>query len=275
MYKTEKICNTVHGEIYYWTVCAEEERPWLVFLPGLTADHRLFEKQLEGLGDQFNCLVWDAPAHGKSRPFDLGFSLDHMAKYLHKILRREGILRPVLIGQSLGGYISQAYMDLFPGEAAGFISIDSCSLHRRYYTDIELWLLKHTKWMYLSIPWKWLKRLGTTGNAETEYGRKIMKDMWKEYNKKEFCALSTHGFRILAEAVEKERAYQITCPVLLLCGEKDSAGSGKRYIKNWMKTEHYPFVWVPDAGHNSNTDAPEFVNNQIREFVLALPSKRG
>lgn len=274
MYGREKICKTSHGEIHYWVICSGEERAWLVFLPGLTADHRLFEKQMEGLGGQFNCLVWDAPAHGCSRPFDLGFSLDDMAKYLHKILRREGIARPVLIGQSLGGYISQVYMDLFPGEAAGFISIDSCSMHKRYYTGIELWLLKHTKWMYLSIPWRWLIRLGTRGNSETEYGQSVMKAMMEDYEKREYCALTTHGFRILAEAIEKRRAYRITCPVLLLCGEKDGAGSGKRYNRNWVRVEHHPFVWVPGAGHNSNADAPDFVNSQIRKFVLSLSEER-
>ena len=60
------------GQIHYWTAEAPG-RPWLVFLPGLTADRRLFDKQTQALSPRFNCLVWDAPAHGASRPFTLAF----------------------------------------------------------------------------------------------------------------------------------------------------------------------------------------------------------
>ena len=75
-----------------------------------------------------------------------------MAEYLHRIFEIEEIEIPILIGQSLGGYISQVYMEMYPNSVSGFISIDSCSLKRKYYTAWELALLKRTKWMYLSIP---------------------------------------------------------------------------------------------------------------------------
>ena len=125
----EKTFQTDLGTIHYWTV--RTGKPWLVFLPGLTADHRLFDLQIEELGREFSCLVWDAPGHGASRPFRLDFSMEDLAGYLQKILEREQIERPVLIGQSLGGYICQIYMRLDPDAAAGFVSIDSCSMHRR------------------------------------------------------------------------------------------------------------------------------------------------
>ena len=65
--------------------------PWLVFLPGLTADHRLFNRQLSYFAETMNCFVWDAPAHGKSRPFALTFSMDDLATMLHDILCAEYI----------------------------------------------------------------------------------------------------------------------------------------------------------------------------------------
>ena len=35
----------------------------LVFLAGLTADHRLFDKQVAYFDGKYNIIVWDAPAH--------------------------------------------------------------------------------------------------------------------------------------------------------------------------------------------------------------------
>lgn len=29
-------------------------------------------------------------------------------------------------------------------------------------------------------------------------------------------------------------------------------------------------MWVPRAGHNSNVDNPEFVNNQIEQFLRSI-----
>lgn len=259
----EKQYATPHGDIHYWRTPGDPQKPWLVFLPGLTADHHLFDRQIPFF--DYNCLVWDAPAHGASRPFSLTFSLEDMARYLHGILEAEGIANPVLIGQSLGGYIAQNYLTLYP--AAGFVSIDSASLSRKYYSGWELALLKDTRWIYESIPWKLLLKWGIHGTSQTPYGRELMAKTWSVYSREEYLNLTVHGYRILAEAVEARPAYPISCPVLLLCGEKDSAGSTKRYNRRWTKTEGFPLVWLKGAGHNANTDAPEEVNRLLLEFL--------
>ena len=89
----------------------------------------------------------------------------------------------------------------------------------------------------------------------------------QSYSKEEYCALAEQGFGILGEAMEADLPYRLDCPVLLLCGEKDKAGSTKRYNKNWAKTEKLDLIWIPGAGHNSNVDQPEAVNGYIRRFV--------
>ena len=263
----EKIFATPYGEIHYWIKSVDADSPWLIFLPGLTADHHLFDKQIDDLDGKYNCFTWDSPAHGLSRPFLLQFSLENIANYLHDILEKESIRMPLLIGQSFGGYISQMYVELFPDEVSGFISIDSCSLQRKYYSNWELALLKHTKWMYLSIPWKLLIKWGANGTATTEYGRHLMKQTMESYEKREYCELADHGYRIFAEAVEANRSYELKCSTLLLCGEKDAAGSAKDYNRRWKEQDGYTLIWLEGAGHNSNTDVPEKVNRIIEEFV--------
>ena len=270
MAAVEKVFTTQYGDIHYWVSKCDEARPWLIMLSGLTADHHLFYKQFEGLSEKYNCFSWDAPAHGLSRPFALKFSMWDIARWLHEILQKEGIAKPVLIGQSLGGYISQVFMEMFPDTAAGFISIDSCSLKRKYYTNWELALLKRTKWMYMSIPWRWLVPWGIKGTAKSEYGRAVMKQTMESFVKIEYCELADHGFRIFAEVVEAPKRYDITCPVLLLCGEKDMAGSAKSYNKRWAAQDGHQLIWLKGAGHNANTDVPEKVNQLIDEFVCNI-----
>ena len=50
----EKIYETRLGNIHYWINDNKSKLEYtLVFLPGLTADHRLFEQQLEYMKDKY------------------------------------------------------------------------------------------------------------------------------------------------------------------------------------------------------------------------------
>ena len=264
----EKVYTTSSGPIHYWTHLIEPSAPTLVFLPGLTADHRLFEPQMVYFKDKVNVLVWDAPGHGKSWPFELNFDLMDKTRWLNDIFELEGITRPVIVGQSMGGYVGQMYAQLYPQKLKGFVSIDSAPLQRKYVTAVEIWLLKRMEPVYAMMPWKWLLKLGSDGVAVSEYGRALMHEMMMVYdgNQKRYAQLSGHGMKLLAEAMEKDLPYEITCPAVLICGRKDQAGSAVRYNKVWHKDTQIPLFWIDDAGHNSNTDQPELVNQLIEDL---------
>ncbi len=266
----ECIFPTAYGPIRYWTNNQGKDDLWLVMLPGLTADHHLFDEQIKEFIGKVNLFTWDPPAHGQSKPWDGSQNLYQNACYLHDILEKEGITQYVLIGQSMGGYLSQMYLDTYPGEAKGFISVDSACLKSSYYTEAELALLKNTYWMYRSIPWKLLIEWGSAGNAATPHGQAYMKNLMASYDQKEFCHLADKGYKALCEAVRANKAYFIDCPLLVLCGEKDAAGSTRHYNKQWQAREGVNLVWVPNAGHLSNLDNPEFVNAQIKKFIQSL-----
>ena len=269
---TEKKHETRCGTIHYWVDKQNTSPITIIFLPGLTADHRLFEKQIEFFRGKYNILAWDAPAHAASWPFDFSFNLSDKAMWLDEIFVKEQIDYPVIVGQSMGGYVGQMYSQLFPKKLKGFISIDSAPLQRKYVTRLEIWLLKRMEPIYRYYPWKWIVRLGTNGVATSEYGRKLMHDIMMVYdgNQDRYAKISGHGYRMLAEAMEMNLPYEINCPALLICGEKDRAGSCIRYNKTWHINTRIPIRWIKNAGHNCNTDAPDIVNELIENFVLNL-----
>ena len=273
---TEKTYETPSGAIRYWVNKAPEDAAaQLVFLPGLTADHRLFDKQIEYFEGRVPVVVWDAPGHAASWPFRLDFTLMDKARWLEEILRSEGFDAPVIVGQSMGGYVGQCFAQLCPDALRGFVSIDSAPLQRSYVTAAEIWLLKRMEPVYRAYPWRSLLRTGTDGVAETAYGRALMRSMMTVYeeDKDRYVRLSGHGMKMLAEAMEADLPYELRCPALLICGEKDKAGSAKRYNRLWHKNTGIPLEWIPGAGHNANTDAPERVNKLIEDFLAKLPPK--
>ncbi len=267
---TEKIYATPCGTIHYWISKKEDSnQPSLIFLPGLTADHRLFDKQISYFESKYQVFVWDAPGHAASWPFTFTFSLFDKAKWLNEILAVENIKSPVIIGQSMGGYVGQAYAELFPDQLKGFISIDSAPLQKCYVTNTELWLLKRMEPVYRYYPWKSLVKAGSNGVATSEYGRQLMQKMMQVYegDQKRYAKIAGHGFRILAEAMEADLLYKLDCPALLICGEKDHAGSCIRYNKAWHRKTGISLEWIKNAGHNSNTDDPDRINQLIENFL--------
>lgn len=265
----EKIHDTPRGAIHYWVSALPGGGPALVFLPGLTADHRLFDRQVAYFEGKYSLLVWDAPGHATSWPFELDFTLLDKARWLDEILTAEGLDRPVIVGQSMGGYVGQAYAQLFPGKLAGFVSVDSAPLGRAYVTGLEIALLKRMEPVYRRCPWQWLIKTGTNGVATSDYGRALMRAMMAVYDgdQARYARLSGHGMRMLAEAMEADLPYSIDCPALLICGTKDRAGSCKRYCRAWHRRTGIPLEWIDGAGHNANTDRPEAVNALIEGLL--------
>lgn len=268
----EKTYQTPCGTIHYWTNVSHSDEITLVFLPGLTADHRLFDKQIQYFENRYNVIVWDAPAHASSWPFRFDFDLFDKAKWLDDILNQEGLTKPVIVGQSMGGYVGQAYAQLYPDKMTGFVSIDSAPLQRSYVTAVEIWLLKRMEPVYTHYPWKWLLKSGAEGVATTDYGRSLMREMMLNYdgNQKRYAQIAGHGYRILAAAMEKNLPYELKCPSLLICGTQDHAGSCIRYNKAWHQKSKIPLKWIEGAGHNSNTDKPELINSLIEEFAAGI-----
>lgn len=267
---TEKTHKTESGIIHYWVNIIDYNAATLVFLPGLTSDCRLFEKQIEFFRDKRNVFVWNAPAHANSFPFTLDFDLMDIARWLHEILEKEKVTKPVIVGQSIGGHIGQSYAELFPDQLSGFVSINSSPLQKTYYKGIELWLLKTLGRTVKFFSWKFLLKSVPAAMATSEYGRNNMREIMMVYDgdRKRYSKLMTYGLSLIADAIDKDLPYTVTCSALLIHGEKDPLVPYDRLAAKWHERSGIPLELIKDASHNSNTDAPDIVNRLIEEFVI-------
>ena len=134
----EKIIKSDRGSVYYWiSKVIDEEKDTLFFLHGLTGDHNLFEKQVEYFKTDYNIIAWDAPMHGKSRPYR-DFSYPNAIEDMKQILDNNHIEKVILIGQSLGGYFSQSFVRSYPDRVKAFVSIDSTPYGEIYYSEAKI-----------------------------------------------------------------------------------------------------------------------------------------
>ncbi len=260
----EKSVSSDRGTTYYWTN-EIDSAVTLVFLPGLTADHRLFGSQLLFFQNKFKVLVWDCPCHGRSRPYD-GFSYANVSDELDSILEKECADKAVFIGQSLGGMISQYYIDQHPSRAAGFVSIDSVPFGD-YYSRSDMFWLSQLEWMCRLFPDKLLRSSMAKICGATETAQKRMLTMLSSYTKKELCHLLYIGE---AAFIPENKEVDIPCRSILLLGEKDKVGKVAAYNTEWSRRTGYPLVLIHGAAHNANDDQPDKVNDIILDFIESL-----
>ncbi|OUM60415.1 hypothetical protein PIROE2DRAFT_63170 [Piromyces sp. E2] len=267
----EKIYETESGNIYYWVNNNNTSNISLILLPGLGFDHRLYDKQVEFFQDKYNILVWDAPGHASSYPFNFNFSMMDEAKWLNEIITIENLNNLIFVGQSMGGYIAQAYLQMYPEKAIGFISIDSSSLKRKYVNPVELFL---NRWLitpiYKWIPWDARVNLDAESMSNSKYGKQLILDIMFVYDedRESFDDLFEHGNKIIIDSYEADLPYDINCPTLLICGEKDST-----YIKQnqeWSKDTGFKLEMIENASNISNADNPEIVNSLVDNFVKSI-----
>ena len=195
-----KTIKGVGGEVHYWISKANHRaNEVIVFTHGLTADHTMYEKQIEFFQKEYNVIVWDVPLHGLSIPYR-NFSYENTAKDLNSILQQEHIETVSLVGMSMGGYPSQMFAHLYPEKVKCFVGIDTTPFGTAYYSKSDLWWLSKVKPMAKMFPDKILRRSMAKSISLTDYSynkmMKILSSKSKEQIKRHLCKTS-QGFQHL------------------------------------------------------------------------------
>jgi len=259
----EKSILSENGRTYYW-ISGENKEVAIVFLPGLTANHTLFEKQLAYFSGKYTVIVWDCPCHGKSRPYK-NFNYSNVSKELNTILMTEGIGKTLIVGQSLGGMIGQYYIDAYPEGVIGFISIDSAPFGD-YYSGSDFFWLSQLEWMCRLFPDNVLRKSMAKMCGASPEARASMGNMLADYSKKELCHLMYIGE---AAFIPENKSIELPCETILILGEMDKVGKVASLNKKWADKTGYPLKVIKNAAHNSNDDRPEEVNRIIEDFLLS------
>lgn len=105
----------------------------LVLLHGFGEDNRIWRKVYASLVNAYQVISIDTPGTGGSTLFkDSEASLEEYAKSFLQVLDQENIGQAVILGHSMGGYITLAFAELFPDRLKGF-----GLLHSTAFADSE------------------------------------------------------------------------------------------------------------------------------------------
>src|SRR5664280_2947025 len=77
----------------------------------------------------FRVVTWDLRGHGASRPTGAPFTAQRAIDDLLALVAHLELGRPVLVGHSLGGNLSQPVVRHDPGLARGLVALDLSLIH--------------------------------------------------------------------------------------------------------------------------------------------------
>lgn len=119
------------GPLSYWTGGAKgSSGPPLVLVHGLGNDAGVWAQSVPALLEEHRLIVIDLPGHGGSAPRTGPLSVSDEVAGLEALLAAEarGDPPPVLIGNSLGGWVSLLYAERHPKRVSRLILIDTGGL---------------------------------------------------------------------------------------------------------------------------------------------------
>jgi pimeloyl-ACP methyl ester carboxylesterase len=261
---THKTILGKRGVTHYWT--AGDSGPTVVFTHGAIMDHGLFKFQMDYFSQRYRVISWDVPSHGLSRPCER-FSLRNAADDLLAILDAEEAGPAHLVGQSMGGYISQIAAVGCPDKVRTITAVGSSPIQLSYYSALDRRLLSIAPSLLRLYPYSTLVDVIAKRIAISAPARAYALEMLKTYTKVEIV----HMMGALYGGLLEDDQATLSCPVLVVYGDQDRTGKVRDYSECWAKREGRRLEIIPDAAHNANMDNPKEFNRVLSEFLDEMP----
>lgn len=240
--------------------------PPLVLLHGAFSDSRTWTPQLEQLADEFTVIAWDAPGCGGSADPPETFGRDTYGDCLEGFLRALELERPHVLGLSLGSVLalelyrrrpgivhSLVLASAYAGWAGSLPPAEVAARTRRAYKDLDR---PQAEWVSDYLP--------------TFFSQSVDQEV---VDVAETMILESRpaglgaALRAFAAADLRDVLPTIVVPTLLLYGEADPRAP--RHVAEHLhaKIPDSELVFLADAGHDSNLEAPTAFNATVRRFL--------
>lgn len=271
MVVAEELFRRPGYHISYWLI-GQADRPLLVFTHGAAMDHRMFTAQIPAIIGEYRMLMWDVRGHGRSQPLGDSFSIRAAAEDLVGLLDALGYERVILIGHSMGGYISQELLFFYPERVTALVTIGSTCLTMKHPLIIRLGMRLSPPALRLSF-YKALVWQVAWGITVTPEVRAYVKEVLGRHTKREFITI----WAAVMNCIHPEPTYWIDQPVLVTHGKQDYLGLGVMWqqARAWRARDpNCRYVVIPGAGHNAQQENPIFFNKILLEFLRDMVGTR-
>jgi proline iminopeptidase len=254
------------------------EKPTLVCLHGGPGfDHSGFKPAFSGLADIAQIIYYDHRGHGRSdeRPIS-EWTLDIWADDVVRLCDALGIVKPIVLGQSFGGFVAQRYIARHPGHASKVI-LSSTSPHMALERKLVMFeklggkAARELARQFWSQPdpqtWAayWVGCRKLYNRTEPSDPQAAQRMLVRDEILLHFVAGEKQGLALLPGLAAAQ------CPVLVMAGEEDPVCplADAQDIAAALPPQWAKLVSFPGAGHGAWRDDPQAAFATLREFISA------
>ncbi len=235
----------------------------VVLLHGFCEDHRVWEMFYDRFSDcQLICI--DLPGFGQSTLANIP-DLMHYADMIAALLRKIDVNKCILIGHSMGGYISLAFAEKYEHMLLGLGLFHSSpypdAASKKEKRNKEIQFIErngHQPYIAQIIP----KLFPTDYPADPIINQLINRA--QQYNLKGI----QHGLEAMMNRPDRSLILEnLSCPFLVVAGEKDIVVPINKSIQFASLPDISVMHFLPDVAHMGMFEVPEKCVDIFAEFI--------
>lgn len=270
----QKIAKQINHPHYSLSYTVYGKGTPVMLLHGYGEDSTIWEKQCEFLSSYCLLIVPDLPGSGKSTISPKGLnewlpnmSIEVLANSMDEILLTENIHQCIMLGHSMGGYITLAYASLFPQKlyAMGLV-------HSTAFADSEekkgvrqksiAFLQEHGGYAFFKTSMANL--FGKAFKAKQPQKIELLIEETKAFD----TAVLMGYTKAMMQRTDKTAVLkQATFPVLFVAGPEDIAAPlTDIQLQATLPNKSYLEI-MESVGHMGMIEAPEILNQHLLRFI--------
>lgn len=261
----------------------------VLLLHGFGEDSQIWDEQVNFLKNHCRLLVPDLPGSGDSLPIGpdpimqistgLPSNIELMAGAFEALLANEGIDQCILLGHSMGGYITLAFAEKYPGQLLGFGLIHSSgfkdSLDKQASRKKGIEFIRKNggfEFLQTAIP-------GLFSDTFKEEQPGVVAALIEQFNpaisfkENTDATLVAYYNAMIARPDRTAVLRNAKTPVLFVIGGEDKAVSKDDTLQQVHLPSESHVHLLDKVGHMSMREAPGLLNQYLLKFIEDVNAK--
>jgi pimeloyl-ACP methyl ester carboxylesterase len=251
------------GRISY---SVQGEGPVVVLLHGFLEDKSIWDAFAKKLSSGYKVIAIDLPGFGQTSVFDKVHSMPFMANTVYSVLSDEGVDSCIMVGHSMGGYVTLAFADRYPEKLKGLVLFHSQAAddneEARVNRDRTIEVVQGDHFGFINTFVPSLFAGENVRKFEEEIG--VLKKISAETAKAGTVA-ALAGMRDRADSLGLLE--EIEVPVFFIIGKQDSRINMEQMLHQLTLPHNCEALILDGVGHMGFIEAAEITYLAIEHFI--------